>query len=87
MKSRKGKKASRRLAIENMKKLIDRDFENVAFNDRKTIFISLENWARENMNPESCEIFLEALYGAKSTQDIQLEIGVERALEKVSGGK
>lgn len=86
-KSRLGKKASRKLAVENMKKLIDSKFENVAFSDKKALFIDLENWARETMNSESCEIFLEALYGAKTTQDIQLEIGVEKALEKVFGGK
>ena len=86
--SKKGKKASRKLAIENLKKLIDEKFENVNFDDRRTLFDNLQKWAKDTMSEEACEMFLEALYKAKSTQDIQLTIGLEKALERIDfGGK
>lgn len=88
MRSRKGKKASKTLAINNLKKLIDEKFEKCNFDDRRTLFEDLQKWAKDNLGETQYELFIEALYQAKSTQDIQMTIALEKALEKVNfGGK
>jgi len=88
MKSRKGKKASRRLAVENMKKLIDEKFSKCKFDDREKLFDNLQKWAYESLSKEACEIFIEALYNADSTQDIQMTRTLTKALERIGfGGK
>lgn len=81
--SRKGKQASRKLAIENLKKLIEERFCKCNFDDRRKLFEDLQVWAKQNLGKEQCELFLEALFNAKCTQDIQLTIGLENALGKV----
>lgn len=87
-KSRKGKKASRKLAIENLKKLIETKFKECKFDDRTKLFKELEKWAKESLGEEQCELFLIALYNADCTQDIQKTIGLEKALDKIGfGGK
>ena len=86
--SRLGKKASKKLAIENLKKLIDEKFEKVNFDDRRKLFEDLQAWAKNTMNEEACDMFIQALYEAKSTQDIQLTMALENALERIDfGGK
>lgn len=86
-KSRKGKKASRSLCIKKMNDLIENKFKNVNFDDRTKLFQELEKWAKKELSEEQCEIFLEALYNADCTQDIQMTLGLEKALDKFMGGK
>ena len=84
MRSRKGKKASKTLAINNLKKLIDEKFKKCNFDDRRKLFEDLQAWAKDNLGETQYELFLTALYEAESTQDIQLTIGLEKALEKIN---
>lgn len=86
-KSRHGKQASRTLAIKQFKKLINERFIQCSLKDRKALFLNLENWAKTELNETGCEMFLEALYGADITQDIQREIALDNALSKIKGDK
>ena len=82
------KKAQRKCAVDNLKKLIDEKFAKCNFDDRQTLFVELEKWGKESLSEEACDMFLEALYNAKSTQDIQFDIAVEKAFESMGlGGK
>lgn len=88
MKSKKGKQASKRIAIKQLTKLIDEKFKNCNFDDRRQLFEDLQVWAKDNLGETQYELFIEALYNAQSTQDIQLTIGLEKALNKIElGGK
>lgn len=60
--------------------VIQNAFDKCPFNARKTLFKELENWANQSMGGEAREIFLEALYNAKCTQDVQLMLVVEKAI-------
>lgn len=82
-KSKKGKKSSRNLAIKQLKKHIDEKFLKCPLMDRKQLFIELKEWG-ESLG-ENGEIFLEALYQAESTQQTQLEIALDDALNKIEG--
>ena len=83
-KSRKGKQASKNLLIKRFEKLIDDKFAKCPFDNRTELFEELEKWAKNELNEECCEMFLEALYNAKSTQDTQLTIGLEKAIERIT---
>ena len=81
-KSRKGKQASKNLLIKRFEKIIDDKVAKCPFDKRTELFEELENWAKSELNDECCDMFLEALYNAQSTQDIQLSIAVEKAIIK-----
>lgn len=84
-KSKKGKKASKNLAIKQIKKYINEKFIECPLKDRKKLFIELKEWG-ESLG-ENGEIFLEALYQDESTQQTQLEIALDDALNKIEGKK
>ena len=82
-KSRRGK--TKRFAINMQKRLIDSKFKECPKGKEKELFLMLENWAKSDLTEEQSEIFLTALYGANATQEIQMEIAIDRALEKMKG--
>lgn len=68
--------------IEEMQKSIDEKLNNIPFDERKKVFIQLEEMAHEEMNGKCQELFLKALYTAKSTFDVVIVLQVERALKE-----
>lgn len=69
--------------IKSFEKIIDDKFNACDITKHKRLFLSLEKWAREDLNDECCDIFLEALYNAKSTQDTRILLAVERGVSKI----
>lgn len=84
-KSRKGKIASKRLCISQQRELIERKFKECPINERKDLFLGLEDWAKKELNEQQQEIFLEALYSAEITQSTQMEIALDKGLAKIRG--
>lgn len=82
-KSRKGKKASRNACIKQFKQLLNAKFEKCPTTKRKQLFVSLEQWARKELNAECCEMFLTALFECQATQDTQFEIAIDKALNEI----
>lgn len=83
-KSKRGKKATRNTCIKQLQSVITSKFEKVNFDDRRKLFEDLEKWARETMGEQQLDLFLEALYSAPITQDIQITIALEKALERIN---
>lgn len=81
----KSKKASYNLAIKQCEKIINEKFIKCSYADREKLFLSLEEWARKDLNDIQQDIFLKALYNAKETQDIQLSLSLTRALKNLKG--
>ena len=69
--------------IKKFEKLIDEKFAKCPFDKRTELFEELENFAKNELHIKYCEIFLTALYNAQSTQDVQLTIGLEKAIERI----
>ena len=82
-KSRKGKQAIENMLVLQFEKLINEKFEKCPFDKRTEMFEELEKWAYKELNEECCEIFIKALHNAQITQDIQISIGLEKALKKI----
>jgi len=76
-------KKTRKELVNQFIKTINKKFEDCPLKDRKKLFKELEQWAYSELNQECCEIFIEALYKAKATQEAQMEIGIEKALKKI----
>lgn len=82
-KSRKGKKASKKLAIEQLKALINKKFEECPQDLRKKLFLDLEKWGQEL--GENGELFRLALYSAENTQETQMLIALDEGLKRIRG--
>ena len=80
--------AKRERLIKKIKKQINEDFEECPINKRKGLFIGLEEWGKGIENDEARDIFLTALYDAENTQDTQILLAVDKAVDKLQqGGK
>ena len=84
-KSRKGK--TKRFAINMQKRLIDSKFKECPKGKEKDLFLMLEEWGKEHLKDQQQEIFLTALYEAESTQSAQMELALDKGLEKIRGAK
>ena len=82
-KSRKGK--TKRFAITCQKRMLNIKFKECPKEKRKELFLSLVDWGKSALNEEQQEIFFTALYEAESTQEVQMEIGLEKALANIRG--
>jgi len=76
-------KKTKRELIKQFEKTLNEKFECCPITKRKALFKQLEEWAYSELNDQCCELFIEALYSAKATQPIKMEIGVEEALKKL----
>ena len=81
--SKKGKKASFNLVVKQCEKIINEKFINCPFNLREELFINLEKWANEELGETQKDIFLKALYNAKETQETQLLININKAINNI----
>ena len=75
---------NKKALVKKFEKLIDEKFEKQPINKRTALFVMLEEWAKKELDEECCEIFLEALYGAKATKDCQFCLSVGNALAKIT---
>ena len=71
--------------IQELQAIIDKRMTDYPLKDRKQLFLELEKMAHDEFEGEQQEAFLEALYTAKTTQHIQMEIGIDKALAKIRG--
>ena len=72
-----------KLLLKKLTQYLDEKFSSTPINLRKKLFNDLESWAKEEMNEECCVIFLSALYNAKSTQEVQMEIALDKAVKTI----
>lgn len=77
----------RQKLIKDLQAIVDKRMTDYPLKDRKQLFKELEKMAYEEFKGEQQELFLEALYTAKTTQNIQMEIGLDKALAKIRGQK
>lgn len=76
-------KKSKKELVKECQKIVDDKIMGLPITQRKKAYLELEKWANEELSEGAREIFLEALYSAKSTQDIRMLLSVERALGKL----
>lgn len=74
---------SKKELVKECQKIIDDKMTALPITMRKKAYLELEKWANEELSEGAREIFLEALYSAKSTQDTRMLLSVERALGKL----
>ena len=84
-KSRKGKKSIKAKLIKDFEKTINNKFEECPITKRKELFLELENWAKNELNEECCEMFLTALYNAKATESVRMEMALDKAIQRIRG--
>ena len=73
--------------VAKFKTIIDNKFNECPLNKKKALFESLEEWAKTELDEKQSQLFLEALYDAQSTQNAQLEIALDKALNKIEGNQ
>ena len=81
--SKKGKKASRKLAVKSLTETIEKKFEGVDFNARRKVYDNLVLWAKNELGIEQQEIFFEALHNVSYVKDIEIIEGVENAMKRL----
>lgn len=85
-KSRKGKRAIKNMLIKQIKDLIEKKFKECPYTKRKELFLRLVEWAKNELSSEQHELFIKSLYEAEITQEVQMELALDRALSKINGG-
>lgn len=85
-KSRKGKKSVKALCVAKTKEIIERKFKECPSNKRAELFLMLIEWANNELTSEQHEVFIKGLYEAEITQEVQMELAIDRALSKINGG-
>lgn len=73
--------ANREKLLAKTTKYLDKQFKKVDITQRKALFLELKNWALSELNDEAQDLFLDALYSAPSTQDIQILLAVDKAVK------
>ena len=82
-KSQKGKRASKNIAIKQLKTYINKKFEECPQVLREKLFIELEKWGHDM--GENGLLFLEALYSAENTQETQMIIALNKGIKRIKG--